>query len=478
MMSAMLEHPGPRERDLSSLRLCLSSGEALPARGAPPLARHVRRRGARGRRLVRAVPHLPLEPARPRRARAASASSCPATRRSCSTTTATARSGRRAGRALDVRARAPALCYWGDHERSKRTFHGDTVRTGDLFVRDADGFFWYRGRADDLLKVGGIWVAPLEVENCLLAHPAVAECRGRRLRGGRPDAARARSSSLRDGRRAGGAGELQDFVRSRALAAQVPARRPLRRASCRRRRTGKVDRKALGNRRGGPRLVDGYVVGIDIGGTCTDCVVVDGDGRRHARQGVLDAAGLLRRDPRRARHRRAAARHRRRDDLLASTRLFLHSTTVAENAVVDGTLATAGIDHDARLRGHALRDARRLRPLVGAHRGREAEPDRHRQAAADRAARPDRRDPRAHRRERRREGGGAGRPRSSRPCRRSSTAGVEAIGVCTLWSFVEPGRRSSRSPRSCGGSRRTSSSRSRTRSRRSSASTSAPRRSR
>jgi acyl-coenzyme A synthetase/AMP-(fatty) acid ligase len=68
------------------------------------------------------------------------------------------------------------VLYWGDHVRSKRTFHGDLVRTGDLFVRDRDGYFFYRGRADDLLKVGGIWVAPLEIENCLDRHPAVAEC--------------------------------------------------------------------------------------------------------------------------------------------------------------------------------------------------------------------------------------------------------------------------------------------------------------
>src|SRR5262249_36020870 len=47
---------------------------------------------------------------------------------------------------------------------------------GDLFARDADGFFSYRGRADDLLKVGGIWVAPQEIEHCLEAHPDVAEC--------------------------------------------------------------------------------------------------------------------------------------------------------------------------------------------------------------------------------------------------------------------------------------------------------------
>jgi benzoate-CoA ligase len=47
--------------------------------------------------------------------------------------------------------------------------------TGDQFFRDPDGFFHYCGRADDMLKVSGMWVSPLEVENALLAHPAVAE---------------------------------------------------------------------------------------------------------------------------------------------------------------------------------------------------------------------------------------------------------------------------------------------------------------
>jgi acyl-coenzyme A synthetase/AMP-(fatty) acid ligase len=47
--------------------------------------------------------------------------------------------------------------------------------SGDLFSRDADGMFAYRGRADDLLKVGGIWVAPAEIEACLLGHPAVVD---------------------------------------------------------------------------------------------------------------------------------------------------------------------------------------------------------------------------------------------------------------------------------------------------------------
>jgi benzoate-CoA ligase family protein len=69
-----------------------------------------------------------------------------------------------------------ALLYWGEHEKTKQTFSGETVKTGDLFERDEDGYFWYRGRVDDLIKVGGIWVAPAEIEHCLVSHPQVVEC--------------------------------------------------------------------------------------------------------------------------------------------------------------------------------------------------------------------------------------------------------------------------------------------------------------
>ena len=69
-----------------------------------------------------------------------------------------------------------ALCYFQAHEQSKATLRGDWVVSGDLFHCDEDGFFYYDGRADDLLKVGGIFVSPLEVENILTGHPAVVEC--------------------------------------------------------------------------------------------------------------------------------------------------------------------------------------------------------------------------------------------------------------------------------------------------------------
>lgn len=73
--------------------------------------------------------------------------------------------------------RGPSCCagYWNDRERSLQTFHGGWTRTGDRYVRDADGAYLYSGRADDMLKVGGIWVAPFEVESALLGHPAVLE---------------------------------------------------------------------------------------------------------------------------------------------------------------------------------------------------------------------------------------------------------------------------------------------------------------
>ena len=66
--------------------------------------------------------------------------------------------------------------YWNQHEKTKDTIHGQWLRTGDKYTRDADGYFWYPGRSDDMLKVGGQWVSPVEVENALIEHPAVQEC--------------------------------------------------------------------------------------------------------------------------------------------------------------------------------------------------------------------------------------------------------------------------------------------------------------
>lgn len=76
---------------------------------------------------------------------------------------------------LWVKGDSVALGYWLDRKKSWRTFHGHWCRSGDLFSRDADGYFWFKGRADALLKIAGQWVSPLEVEHCLCRHPAVKE---------------------------------------------------------------------------------------------------------------------------------------------------------------------------------------------------------------------------------------------------------------------------------------------------------------
>jgi len=77
---------------------------------------------------------------------------------------------------LRVKGDSAALCYWQAHEKSKETFAGDWCTTGDQFHVDEDGYYWYHGRTDDMLKVSGVYVAPVEIENCLLQHEAVAEC--------------------------------------------------------------------------------------------------------------------------------------------------------------------------------------------------------------------------------------------------------------------------------------------------------------
>jgi benzoate-CoA ligase len=77
---------------------------------------------------------------------------------------------------LRVRGDSAALCYWQAHEKSKEVFAGDWCTTGDQFHRDEEGYYWYHGRTDDMLKVSGVYVAPAEIENCLLQHPSVLEC--------------------------------------------------------------------------------------------------------------------------------------------------------------------------------------------------------------------------------------------------------------------------------------------------------------
>ncbi len=76
---------------------------------------------------------------------------------------------------LIIRTDSACAYYWNQHEKSKETIEGHWLRTGDKYRQDQDGYFWYAGRSDDMMKVSGVWVSPAEIESTLVEHPAVAE---------------------------------------------------------------------------------------------------------------------------------------------------------------------------------------------------------------------------------------------------------------------------------------------------------------
>ena len=173
MVNHMLRSPRIADVDLSSLRVCLSAGEALPAKlyeewkartgveildgiGSAEMF-HIYISNYPGDvvlgSLGRIVPGYEAEIVDPQGARVPDGEP---------------------GR-LRIRGGSTALCYWADQAKSRATFQGEWCTTADVFRRDARGYYWYEGRDDDLLKVSGIWVSPLEIENVLLEHPAVAE---------------------------------------------------------------------------------------------------------------------------------------------------------------------------------------------------------------------------------------------------------------------------------------------------------------
>jgi benzoate-CoA ligase len=173
MINNMLRSPRIEGADLSSLRICLSAGEALPAKlygewkertgveildgigSAEMFHIYVSNRPGDVKlgSLGKIVPGYETEIVGPDGARVPDGEP---------------------GR-LRVRGGSTALCYWADKKKSRETFQGEWCTTADIFRRDAEGYYWYEGRDDDLLKVSGIFVSPLEIENALLDHPAVAE---------------------------------------------------------------------------------------------------------------------------------------------------------------------------------------------------------------------------------------------------------------------------------------------------------------
>jgi benzoate-CoA ligase family protein len=174
MMRAMLDLPGASEHDLGSLRLCTSAGEALPRDlyeqwhatfGVEVLdgigsseAYHIFISNSSG--AVRPGSAGRPVPGYGARVVDEDGHEVP---------------DGEVGR-LWIEAPTAALMYWNAHDASVATFAGELVMSGDLFVRDGDGYFTFQGRADELIKVSGVWVAPFEVELALLEHDEVAEC--------------------------------------------------------------------------------------------------------------------------------------------------------------------------------------------------------------------------------------------------------------------------------------------------------------
>ncbi len=76
---------------------------------------------------------------------------------------------------LLIKGQSTCAYYWNKWDKTRETLQGEWIRTGDKYHQDEDGYFWYHGRADDMIKAGGIWVSPVEVEGVLTEHPAVLE---------------------------------------------------------------------------------------------------------------------------------------------------------------------------------------------------------------------------------------------------------------------------------------------------------------
>ena len=149
---------------------------------------------------------------------------------------------------LEVKGPSSAAFYWNKRAKSTETFRGSWTRTGDKYERDAEGYYTYSGRADDMLKVGGIYVSPFEVENALTGHEAVLECA---VVGCEDDEGLIKPKAyvvLAAGREPSNtlANELQDYVKSRLALYKYPRWIEFR-ESLPKTATGKIQRFLLRN---------------------------------------------------------------------------------------------------------------------------------------------------------------------------------------------------------------------------------------
>jgi benzoate-CoA ligase len=174
MINSMLNAPDASRRDLSSLRFCYSAGEALP------VELYERWKNTLGVEIYDGIGsaemfHIYISN-RPGDVKPGSLGKIVSGYEASIVDAEGKQVPAGDMGTLKVRGDSAALCYWNAHEKSKETFAGDWCTTGDQFHVDDAGYYWYHGRTDDMLKVSGIFVAPREIENCLLQHEAILEC--------------------------------------------------------------------------------------------------------------------------------------------------------------------------------------------------------------------------------------------------------------------------------------------------------------
>jgi len=171
-MLAAMEHGAPF--DFSSVRICISAGEALPA------AVLERWRARTGLDILDGIGsteicHIFLTNRRGEIRPGSSGKPVDGYDvEIVDETGETARTGELGD--LHVRGDSTMAFYWNKQDATSAALRGEWIRTGDKYFRDEDGFFFHAGRTDDMIKAGGIWVSPVEVEGALIRHPAVAEC--------------------------------------------------------------------------------------------------------------------------------------------------------------------------------------------------------------------------------------------------------------------------------------------------------------
>ena len=173
LFNAILNFEGSKDRDLSSIRHCVAAAEALPA--------EVWRRwkdafgltildGVGSTEMLHIYCSNRLDDVRP----GSSGKPVPGYELKILDDAGNAVPPDEAGD-LYVKGDSALALYWAQHEKSQRSVLGEWFFTGDRYRVDADGYYWYEGRSDDMIKVSGLWVSPIEIESVLLEHPAVGE---------------------------------------------------------------------------------------------------------------------------------------------------------------------------------------------------------------------------------------------------------------------------------------------------------------